>query len=224
MLKRIALYAAPVLAAIALSGCASTSQLMEPAKTDYGLNTYSSFNGEPLTITADTPTLKYGGRMFYFQDKTALNSFQQEPARYILKYQFNETPVIISPLTADYGLKTNCSYDGLPIVVTKFTPTLKYLGRIYYFAHNETQMFFMQNPQIYVAKFPANKPPKIISPLKSDYGTKANGSATGTPLLIGPHTPTLEYLGRIFYFSNLAGMQQFKADPQAYIARKYNTE
>ena len=93
-----------------------------------------------------------------------------------------------------------------------------------YFAHKKPRTLFMENPQIYVAKFPANKPPRIISPLKADYGTKVDCSATGTPLLVGPHTPTLEYLGRIFYFSSLAGMQQFKQDPQAYIAKKFNSE
>jgi YHS domain-containing protein len=224
MLKQIIFYTFPVLATVILVGCASTGQIVDPAKTDYGLNTYSSYNGEPLTIGAKTLALDYNGRTFYFQDESSLVNFQKDPNAYIQKFVSNETPIITAPFTSDYGLKTSCSYDGLPIVVTKYTPTLRYLGRIYYFAHKETQDLFLKNPAIYVAKYPSNKPPKIISPLKSDYGTKTDCAATGTPLLIGPHTPTLEYLGRIFYFSSLSGMQQFKEDPQAYIAKKFNRE
>jgi len=224
MFKQIMVFSFPILAAVILAGCASTGQLVEPSKRDYGLTVSSAYNGEPLTIGAKTVALQYNGRKFYFQDNSSLINFQNNPEKYIQKYSYNETPVIASPFTSDYGLKTTCSYNGLPIVVTKYTPTLRYLGRIYYFAHKETQDLFMENPEIYVAKFSANKPPKTISPLKSDYGTKTDCAATGTPLLIGPHTPTLEYLGRVFYFSSLSGMQQFKEDPQAYIAKKFNRE
>ncbi len=224
MLKRITILSFPIIASIILSGCVVPGKIIEPSKKDYGLNVFSSYDSEPLTIGAQTLAYKYNGRVFYFQNDNALKKFQLNPEMYIQKYSFNEIPQITSPLISDYGLKTTCSYDGLPIVVTKYTPTLRYLGRIYYFAHNETRDFFMKNPEIYVAMFPSNKPPKIISPLKSDYGTKTDGAATGTPLLIGPHTPTLEYLGRIFYFSSLAGMNKFKEDPQAYIAKKFNRE
>ena len=224
MLKQITLFLALLIVSIIISGCVVPGQIIEPSKKDYGLTVYSSYNEEPITIGAQTLAYEYNGRIFYFQDDNALKKFQLTPEMYIQKYSFNETPKITSPLTSDYGLKTNCSYDGLPIVVTKYTPTLRYLGRIYYFAHRETLDFFRKNPEIYVAMFPSNKPPKIISPLKSDYGTKTDCAATGTPLLIGPHTPTLEYLGRVFYFSSLAGMNQFKEDPQAYIAKKFNRE
>jgi YHS domain-containing protein len=222
MAKKILTCSFPVLATVILAGCASTGQLVELSKSDYGLDTYSSFNGEPLTIGSKTLALEYNNRIFYFHNNLDLNKFQNDPDNYILKYEFNESPVISSPLTSDYGLQTHCSYDDLPIVVTKYTPTLRYLGRFYYFAHKETRALFLKDPQKYVAKFPANKPPKIISPLKSDYGTKTDCAATGVPLLVGPHTPTLEYLGRVFYFSNLSGMQVFKEDPQAYITKKFN--
>jgi YHS domain-containing protein len=224
MLKRLVKFSFSALAVAVLAGCVSTGELVEPSKVDYGLNVSSAYNGETITIGIKTIVLEYNNRIFYFQDKPALDKFLNAPKACIQKYPFNETPVVTSPLTSDYRLKTNCSYDGLPIVVTKFTPTLRFLGRIYYFAHSETQAFFIKNPEIYIAKFPANKPPMTISPLKSDYGTKTDCAATGTPLLIGPHTPTLEYLGRVFYFSSLDGMQRFKEDPQAYIVKKFNRE
>ena len=224
MLKRIRFYSFFVFAAVILTGCVVTENLTEPAKNNYGLNVSSAYNGDAITIGAQTKALNYNGRIFYFQDETSLKYFQKNPDIYIQKYAFNETPVITSPLTSDYGLKTTCSYDGIPIVITRYTPALRFLGRIYYFAHKETQELFMENPEIYIAKFPANKAPKVISPLKSDYGTKTDCASTGTALLVGPHTPTLEYLGRIFYFSSLDGMQRFKEDPQEYIAKKFNIE
>ena len=224
MFKRRIVFSFPVLLAVILTGCATTGLITEPSKADYGFNVSSAYNGDAITIGAQTKALEYNGRIFYFQDEPALNNFMINPEAFIQKYPFNETPKIVAPLTSDYGLKTNCSYDGIPIVVTEYTPTLRYLGRIYYFAHTETQASFIKNPEIYIAKYPSNKPPKTISPLKSDYGTKTDCAATGTPLLIGPHTPSLEYLGRIFYFSSLDGMQRFKEDPQAYIAKKFNRE
>ncbi len=224
MFKPISIFSFSMLIVLILAGCASTTLIVDPSKKDYGFNVSSAYNGDPLTIGATTTALQYNGRIFYFQNQSDLDKFNENPEGYIQKFIFNETPTVISPFTSDYGLKTNCSYSGLPIVVTEYTPTLRYLGRVYYFAHKETQDLFMKNPEIYIAKFPANKPPKTISPLKSDYGTKTDCAATGTPLLVGPHTPTLEYLGRVFYFSSLDGMQQFKEDPQAYIVKKFNRE
>ena len=212
-----------VLAMVLLGGCITPEQIA-PSKEDYGLAVSSAYNGNAITIGAQTEALEYNGRIFYFKDKTDLDLFMENPTLYIQKYEFNESPVVCAPLASDYGLKTNDSYNSLPIVITNYTPTLRYLGRIYYFAHKETMEHFMKNPEVYIAKFPANKPPKIISPLKSDYGTKSDCAATGTPLLIGPHTPTLEYIGRVFYFSNLNGMNQFREDPQAFIVKKFNRE
>jgi len=225
MIKRIITYMTSAVTILLISACGSVpGKIVETPKADYGLDTYSSYNGLPMTIGQNTQTLEYNGRSFYFDDSADLQRFRENPQQYVLKFELNETPKIIAPLKSDYGLRTSCSYNGNPIVVTNYTPTLSFLGRIYYFAHTETMKLFMDNPQIYIAKFPANKVPKIISPLKSDYGSKMNCAATGTPILVGPHTPAVEYLGRIFYFSNLQGMQAFKQDPQKYITMKFNLE
>ena len=207
-----------------LSGCASTGQMININKDNYGLIANSSYSGNLLTIDKNTNTLEYNGRIFYFNSKANLEKFQDNPEKYIDMHNFNKTPIKIKPLKTDYGLRTDSSYNGDPIVVSQFTPTLDYLGRIYYFAHNEEGAAFIYNPLVFIAKYPANKIPKNISPLKSDYGKKSICSASGTPILIGPHTPTLEYMGRVFYFSNLYEMQTYQQDPQAYIAKDYNQQ
>ncbi len=207
-----------------LAGCVSTGEIATPDTTDYGLYVYSSYNGRPIIVGSDTQTLDFNNRIYYFQDMGGLKKFQADPQLYMLKYAFNQTPKIVKPLDPDYGLRTNCSYNGDPIVIGKFTPTLEYLGRIYYFAHTESMDLFIDNPLVYIAKYPSDKVPTIISPLKSSYGKKTVCATTGTQILVGPHTPALEYMGRIFYFSTLQAMESFQYNPQSYIAQKFNQE
>ncbi|MCP4179778.1 MAG: hypothetical protein GY756_18620 [bacterium] len=223
-MKKTLLYLGVFSTIALLAGCATTTKLIPPPKNSYGLSTYSSYNGDPIIIESTTPTVEYNKRIYYFQDESGMKKFNDNPVLYLTKYPFNELPKIISPLQSDYGLRTDCSYNGAPIVVGQFTPALMYLQRIYYFAHKESRELFMGDPMIYVAKYPANKVPTIISPLKSAYGTKTICAATGIPILVGPHTPTLEYVGRIFYFSNLVAMDAFKKDPQAYIEKNFNQD
>ena len=223
-MKKTFLYLGVFSAIAFLAGCATQTKLIPPPKDSYGLSTYSSYNGGPIIIESTTPTLKYNKRIYYFQDESGMKKFENNPALYITKFSFNELPKIIAPLQSDYGLRTDCSYNGAPIVVGEFTPALMYLQLIYYFAHKESRALFTEDPMVYVAKYPANKVPTIISPLKSAYGTKTICAATGIPILVGPHTPTLEYVGRIFYFSNLVAMDAFKKDPQAYIEKNFNQD
>jgi YHS domain-containing protein len=207
-----------------LSGCASTGQMISVDKGNYGLIANSSYNGNLITIDKNTRTLEYNRRVYYFNNKIDLEKFQDNPEKYIDMHDFNKTPRKIKSLKSDFGLRTDSSYNGDPIVVSQYTPTLEYLGRVYYFAHNEEAANFSTDPLVFIAKYPSNKVPKDISPLKSDYGKKSICSASGTPILIGPHTPTLEYMGRVFYFSSLYDMQTFQQDPQAYIAKDYNQQ
>ena len=208
---------------ILISGCAS-SQLIPPPQDNYGLSVESAATGEPMIIDSSTPVLEFNNRLYYFQNQSELDMFRKNPDYYITRYPFNEVPKIIPPLISDYGLKTNCAYNADPIVVTQFTPTLSYMGRIYYFAHTESRSSFIEDPQMFVAKFPANKVPKTISPLRSAYGTKTQCATTGIPILVGPHTPALEYMGQVFYFSDLPSMEAFKKDPQAYIDKQFNVD
>ena len=214
----------PLSITLLLSGCATTGQMVNTDKSNYGLITNSSYNGNLITIDKTTKTLNYKGRIYYFNNKMDLERFQDNPEKFIDMHDFNNTPRKIKALKSDYGLRTDSSYNGNPIVVSSFTPTLEYLGRIYYFAHNEEADLFIKNPLIFIAIYPSNKVPKDISPLKSDYGKKSACSSSGTPILIGPHTPTLEYMGRVFYFSSLYEMQTFQQDPQAYIAEDFNQQ
>jgi YHS domain-containing protein len=209
---------------VLLSGCASTGQIINTDKNSYGLIANSSYNGNLITIDKNTRTLEYNGRLYYFNNKMDLEKFQSNPEKYIDMHDFNNKPRKIKPLVSDYGLHTDSSYNGDPIVISAYSPTLEYLGRIYYFAHHKEAINFIANPLIFLAKYPSNKVPKDISPLKSDYGKKSICSGSGIPILIGPHTPTLEYMGRVFYFSSLFEMQTFQQDPQAYIAKEYNQQ
>lgn len=205
-----------------ISGCA-TNNIMSPPQDNYGLSVESAYNGEPLIIDSNTSVLLYEGRLYYFQNQAQLDKFKENPDYYMTRYQFDEIPIIVPSLVSDYGLRTNCAYNGDPIVVSKFTPALQYMGRIYYFAHTENRETFMKDPQMFVAKFGANKVPKIISPIRSDYGVKTVCAASGIPILVGPHTPALEYMGRIYYFSDLPSMEAFRKDPQAYSNKKFNS-
>lgn len=217
------LYILALASAVSLSSCVS-SQLVPPPQDNYGLSVESASTGDPMIVDSSTPVLRYNGRLFYFQNQSEMDKFRDKPDYYITRYPYNETPEIIPPLISDYGLRTNCSYNADPIVVSQFTPTLKYMNRIYYFAHTESRRAFMEDPQMYVAKFGANKAPKIISPLKSSYGVKTICATTGIPILVGPHTPSLEYMGVVFYFSDLPSMEAFRKNPQAYINKKFPTD
>ena len=217
------LYFFSLITAVLLTGCV-TSEIVPPPQENYGLSTESAYNGEPMIIDSSTPVLKYNGRLYYFQNQSELEKFKNDPKYFLIRYPFNDPPLIVPPLTNDFGLRTNCAFNGDPIVVSQFTPTLQYMGRIYYFAHTESRLMFMEDPQMFVAKFGANKVPKIISPLRSSYGTKTICAASGIPILVGPHTPALEYMGEIFYFSDLSSMEAFKKDPQAYLNKKFNTD
>ncbi len=210
-------------AILTFNGCVS-SQLVPAPQDNYGLSVDSASTGDPMIIDSSTPVLKYNGRLFYFQNQSEMDKFRDNPNYYLTRYPYDETPVIVPPLISDYGLRTNCSFNADPIVVSQYTPTLMYMNRIYYFAHTESRKAFMEDPQMYVAKFGANKVPKIISPLKSSYGTKTICATTGIPILVGPHTPALEYMGDVFYFSDLPSMEAFKKDPQAYINKKFPTD
>ena len=205
-----------------IGGCAS--ELVSPPQDNYGLSVESAVTGEPMIIDSSTPVLKYKDRLYYFQNQSELDKFSDNPDFYMTRFPYDEEPKTIPPLISDYGLKTNCAYNTDPIIVSQFTPTLWYMGRIYYFAHSESMSAFMEDPQMFVAKFPANKVPKAISSLKSAYGTKTICATTGIPILVGPHTPALEYMGVVFYFSDLPSMEAFKKDPQAYINKKFNTD
>lgn len=216
-------YILSLVAILSLNGCVS-SQLVPPPQDNYGLSVESAATGEPMIVDSSTPVLKYNGRLFYFQNQAELDKFRNNPDFYITRYQYDETPEIIPPLISDYGLRTSCSYNADPIVVSQYTPTLKYMNRIYYFAHTESRTSFMEDPQMFVAKFGANKVPKVISPLKTSYGVKTICATTGIPILVGPHTPALEYMGEVFYFSDLPSMEAFKKDPQAYINKKFTTD
>jgi len=216
-------YIGLLIAIVSLMGCA-TSEVIPSPQGNYGLSTESAYNGDPMIIDSSTPVLKYNNRIYYFQNQSELEKFRDDPKFFITRFPFNEPPKIVPPLTNDFGLRTNCAFNNDPIVVSQFTPTLQYMGRIYYFAHTESRRMFMEDPQMYVAKFSANKVPKIISPLRSAYGTKTACAASGIPILVGPHTPALEYMGEIFYFSDLSSMEAFKKDPQAYINKKFNTD
>lgn len=206
-----------------ISGCSTITQT-EPKKDLYGLDVYSSYDGDLMHLDSESVSIEYNGRTYYFKNKNTANLFQDNPQNYILKYDLNQKPKNITPDSTAFGLRTNCSYNGDPIVVSEYTPTLEYMGRIYYFAHNEEMIFFIENPQLYIAKYPANKIPSIISPLKADYGEKTACATSGTSILVGPHTPALEYLGRVFYFTSLQNMYEFKRDPQLYIAKKFNQQ
>ncbi|HBM15835.1 MAG TPA: hypothetical protein DD381_05780 [Lentisphaeria bacterium] len=206
-----------------IGGCAST-ELIPPPQDNYGLSVESAVTGEPMIIDSSTPVLKFNDRLYYFQNQSELDMFNKNPDYYITRHPFNELPKIISPLISDYGLRTSCSYNSDPIVVTQFTPTLSYMSRIYYFAHTESRDSFIQDPQMYIAKFPANKVARTISPLKSAYGSKTICATTGIPILVGPHTPALEYMGQVFYFSDIPSMEAFKKDPLAYINKEFNSE
>jgi YHS domain-containing protein len=209
--------------ALFVGGC-SSYQIIQPPKQNVGLVTVSSLNEKQIVISQDTPVLKYNNRLYYFADDSELKLFKEMPEVYIMKYNFNETPVAAKPLESDYRLRTYCSYNGDPIVISEFTPAATYMGRIYYFAHPQARSLFIEDPQCYVAKFPANQAPKIISPLKSEYGTKTVCGTTGTTLLVGPHTPTLEYIGRAFYFRDIIAMEEFQKDPQSMITKPFNNE
>lgn len=217
------LYILTLASVATLTSCVS-SQLVPPPQDNYGLSVESASTGDPMIIDSSTPVLKYNGRLFYFQNQSEMDKFRNNSDFYLIRFPYDETPEIIPPLISDYGLRTNCSYNADPIVVTQYTPTLEYMNRIYYFAHTESRKSFMEDPQMFVAKFGANKVPKIISPLKSSYGVKTICATTGIPILVGPHTPALEYMGDVFYFSDLPSMEAFKKDPQAYINKKFPTD
>ncbi|MCF7791402.1 MAG: hypothetical protein K9M56_05325 [Victivallales bacterium] len=204
------------------SGCATTGKTIHANGDNYGLTVKSSYNGNLITINKNTECLNYKGRNFYFENELNMSKFQDNPEKYINIHPFNRSPKKIKSLKSDWGLKTNSSYNGDPIVVSEYTPTLYFLDRIYYFAHNEEVEAFKHDPLIFIAKYPANRIPKTISPLKSDYGEKTVCGSSGNQILIGPHTPALEYLGRVFYFSSLYEMQVFQQDPQAYVAKSFN--
>ena len=222
-MMKIFIHICSLTAAALLTGCV-TSEVIPPPPENYGISTESAHNGDPMIIDSSTPVLKYNNRIYYFQNQSELERFKDDPKFFITRYPANESPKIVPPLTNDFGLRTNCAFNNDPIVVGQFTPTLKYMGRIYYFAHTESRRMFMEDPQMYVAKFGANKVPKIISPLRSAYGTKTVCAASGIPILVGPHTPALEYMGEIFYFSDISSMEAFKKDPQAYINKKFNVD
>ena len=223
-LKKTAIYSLGILATASLTGCGTTGKIMHPGKDNYGLIVNSSYNGNLITIDKATKCYEYNDRKFYFANSGNMDQFKKNPEKYIDMHEFNQAPERVKVPKTDYNLKTDSSYNGNPIVVSEYTPVLDFLGRLYYFAHHEETQMFSENPLIYIAKYPANKVPKTISPLKSDYGKKTICASTGTPILIGPHTPALEYIGRIYYFSSLFEMQAFQQDPQAYSAKDFNQQ
>ncbi len=210
-----------LVAMLAISGCA-TGEMIPPPHNNYGTVVSSAYDGGPVTIGPDTQALKYNGRSYYFAKKNGLNSFRDNPQYYIARFPYNELPKATLPLKADFGLTTECAYNGNITVIGTYTPTAFFAGRIYYFEHFQQLNAFIQDPQIYLAKFSANDIPKIIESQKLQYGKEAVCAATGVPLLISSQTPSLLYDSQIYYFSSREQLQAFKADPLAYVAKRFN--
>jgi len=187
-------------------------------QTSVGIKTFCSYDGEPLTISTQTPACLYSGRIFYFGGELGRARFMKDPDANIHKIDANMIPEESRPRKDDIGLKTRCAHGGEAFTIAADTPTLFYNRRLYYFNRPKGLAAFKGDPQCAVAANPLNDLPQAVPPPKDDIGTSVSDAVHSRPLTVTAQTPALTYAHRMFYFLNPADLHAFRECPQAYVA------
>ncbi len=115
----------------------------------------------------------------------------------------------------EIGKKTWCPVMDFNFDVKAGTPVIDYRGKSIYFCCEGCPQEFQKNPDKYLAQTEFRE----RKPTPEEIGKEAYCPVIKHKIKISPNTPVIDYHGKSFYFCCPGCPQEFKKNPDKYMAQ-----